>query len=86
MIEMVRSVKVVEADGYETPDYAYGYLAGQNDILDNVVELLESQLTLDEAESENRTCHLRAINAHLEHQLTLDSPIQILDTGKWSLS
>ena len=72
LIEMIRGIEILEADTFDTLDFSLGYMEGQNEIVDRVVEQMENFV---DAESENRTNHLRAINAHLEHQLTLDSPI-----------
>ena len=87
-LEAVRNIGIIPAVPEETLDFELGYLEGQNEILDRVVDMLEDQLqgTVDEIFA--GACHQRAIFAHFEHVMTSDPAIPLLtvEMEGWKLS
>ena len=74
-LEAVRNIGIIPAVPEETLDFELGYLEGQNEMLDRVVDMLEDQLQGAVDKIFAGVCHQRAITAFLEHELNSPPPV-----------
>jgi hypothetical protein len=76
IIDTIRMTSIKLSAAGETPDYESGYLDGQNEMLDRVVDCLEN-IQEDATKTLSSICHQRAVIAFMEHELNSPAPINM---------